>query len=101
MDGETTTVLGRSSENRIASEPREAPDNDDEAIVLLRGDSERASRLLFDLGVVVVTVGDEIGGATIDLGSFQVPRRGDADEAGMDRERPEDDGNIPAVTAEI
>jgi hypothetical protein len=94
-------VFGRSSENRIASEPREVHDNDDEAIVLLRGESERASRLLFDLGMVVVIVGDEIGGATIDLGSFQVPRRGDTDETGMERESPEDDGNIPAVTADI
>lgn len=75
--------------------------NDEVAMVLLRGESERACRLLFDLGVVVVIVGDEIGGATIDLGSFQVPRRGDADEVGIDRESPEDDGNIPAATAEI
>ena len=72
--------------------------------MLLRGESERACRLLFDLGVVVVVVvvvGDEIGGATIDLGSFQVPRREDADEVGVDRESPEDGGNIPAATAEI
>jgi hypothetical protein len=103
MDGETTNVFGRSSENMIASDARETPENEGDAIVLLRGESERACRLLSDFGAVVVIAGEEIGGATIDFGSFQLPRRGDAvDEVGIDRESPEDDdGNIPAAIAEM